>query len=45
MDSLKAEILITESVKSPFSVKMCASQIGYHHTYMILELCDSDLRK
>lgn len=45
MTSLKGEIAVTSEVKSPFIVQLIASKIGHKFTYMILELCDSDLRK
>jgi hypothetical protein len=45
MASLKGEITVTMDVNSPYTVKMIDYRIGKRFTYMILELCDSDLRK
>ena len=45
MKSLKGEIAVTSDVNSEHTVKMIAYQIGHRYTYIILELCDSDLRK
>lgn len=45
MASLKGEINVTMDVNSPYTVKMIDYRIGKRFTYMILELCDSDLRK
>ncbi len=45
MAALKGEISITSDVNSEHTVKMIAYQMGHHFTYIILELCDSDLRK
>lgn len=44
MSSLKGEIAVTNEIKSPYTVQMLAFKIGHKTTYMILELCDSDLR-
>ena len=45
MKSLKGEIEVTNEVRSEHTVGMVAYQIGHRFTYIILELCDSDLRK
>lgn len=45
MSALKGELEITAAVQSPYTVKMMGSKIGQKFTYMILELCDLDLRK
>lgn len=45
MEALKGEISITSDVNSEYTVKMIAHQMGNRFTYIILELCDSDLRK
>lgn len=45
MAALKGEISITSDVNSDHTVKMIAYKMGHHFTYIILELCDSDLRK
>ena len=45
MSSLKGEINITKEVDSEHTVKMFDYHIGKTYTYILLELCDSDLRK
>jgi calcium-dependent protein kinase len=45
LDSLKGEIDIMKEVASPYTVRLFDSSIGGQWSYMILELCDSDLRK
>lgn len=45
MASLKGEIAVQQDVNSDYTVKMIESRIQSHYTYMILEICDSDLRK
>lgn len=45
MSSLKGEIQITMEVNSEHTVKMLEAKIGNVYTYIILELCDTDLRK
>jgi serine/threonine protein kinase len=45
MESLKGEIKVTQEVNSEHTVKMIAHKIGKKYTYMILEICDTDLRK
>ena len=45
MASLKGEIDITMDVNSEHTVKMVEARIGSRYTYIILELCDTDLRK
>jgi len=45
MTALKGEIAVTDAVQSPFTVQMKGYKVGHNFTYMILELCDFDLRK
>ena len=45
MKALKGEIAITADCNSEHTVKMIAYQMGHNYTYIILELCDTDLRK
>lgn len=45
MASLKGEIDITMDVNSEHTVRMIEAKIGTRYTYIILELCDTDLRK
>jgi calcium-dependent protein kinase len=45
MASLKGEIQITLDVNSEHTVQMIEAKIGHHFTYIILEICDTDLRK
>lgn len=45
MNSLMGEIKITLEVNSDFTVKMLHYTVGNRYTYIILELCDSDLSK
>ena len=45
MNSLIGEINITMDVSSANTVKMISYQIGNKFTYIVLEICDSDLRK
>ena len=45
MASLKGEIQITMDVNSEHTVQMIEAKIGHHFTYIILEICDTDLRK
>lgn len=45
MAALDGEIQITAQAKSPYSVQMLTHRIGHRFTYIVLELCDSDLRK
>lgn len=45
MQALQGEIHITTEVNSQFTVKMIDYKIGHKYTYIVLELCDTDLRK
>lgn len=45
MAALKGEIQITMDVNSDHTVKMLEAKLGQNYTYMVLELCDTDLRK
>lgn len=45
MTSLKGEIQITMDVNSEHTVQMIEAKIGHRFTYIILEICDTDLRK
>ena len=45
MASLDGEIQITSLLKTPYAVQMVAYRMGRRFTYIVLELCDSDLRK
>lgn len=45
MESLKGEIQITMDVNSDHTVRMVDAKLQHHYTYMVLELCDTDLRK
>jgi len=45
MNSLIGEIKITMEVNSEYTVKMINYKVGKLYTYIILELCDSDLSK
>jgi len=45
MASLRAEIDITIDVNSEHTVRMVEAKIGNRYTFIILELCDTDLRK
>jgi len=45
MDSLINEIKITKEVNSEHTVKLLESYLGKKFTYMILEICEGDLRK
>lgn len=45
LDSLVNEIQIMKEVNSTHTVRLFDSHIGQGFSYMVLELCDSDLRK
>lgn len=45
MASLKGEIQITMDVNSEHTVRMIDAKIGHNYTYIVLEICDTDLRK
>lgn len=45
MNSLKGEISITLDCNSDHTVNMVEFKVGHNFTYMVLELCESDLRK
>lgn len=45
MAALKGEIAITQDVKSEYTVEFINFKIGQRFTYIILQLCDYDLRK
>lgn len=45
MESLKGEIAITMDVNSDYTVRMLDAKIQHRFTYMVLEICDTDLRK
>lgn len=45
MESLKGEIAITMDVNSDYTVRMLEAKIQHRFTYLVLEICDTDLRK
>lgn len=45
MESLKGEIAVTKEVSSEHTVCMLDFKINNLFTYIVLELCDGDLRK
>ena len=45
LDALVNEMNIMKEVASDHTVRLFDSYVGKNYSYMILELCDSDLRK